>query len=244
MYEEHIAQIIIQQIKELIIRAFSQLDGKESNDYTKLYITIEDGKNEIGKLSGLSQEIMNQITALIGEKSAAKIGMVLLDSSIKNNEKNEENTQKKIIPYENKRKEAQKILRIYLSTIITHKMNQKYTKAGILTLAELKLMNILTPKVVKLLLRDQEITLSTEVFLEKVQNIIKNATSDIIKLIRNNGRNLGKTIRIPSGNKDIIKTLNATLDVMNTETCRGVGSEIIAAPDFTPSVNRSIVRNK
>ncbi|MBQ4875560.1 MAG: hypothetical protein HRK26_05615 [Rickettsiaceae bacterium H1] len=240
MYEEKIAQIIIEQVKTFIIWAFAQLDGKDSDYYTKLYLTIEDGKNEIKKRSGLSQEVINRITALVGEKSAAEMGIALLDNFVKNDAISE-----KQISCENKKKEeGQRILKEQLLTIITHKMNREYVKNNKVTVVELKFMKIISSEILKLLLKKKGINLDTEISLEKIQNIIKNAAMELIKLINNNGRVIGKITTIPKDKANMLQKLNSTLNIMNIDLRKGTGNELIAPPDFTPSINKENVRNR
>ncbi len=241
MYEQEIAQLTIKQIKDIITQAFAQLEGKNSDSYTNLYLSIEDAKNKIGENSGLSEHTINQITALIGEKEAAKIGITLLKNFIEKQESDLKISKQKSNPTKQK---AQQILREQLLIIITHHINSRYTNNHTLTFAELKLAHIINDSILQNILQQHDITFKTKVSLQKVQNIIRNSVSEIIQLITNNGKVPGQVTKIPKGKKDLLALLNSTLNIMNTTHNKGIRDELIAPPDPTPSLRKSTQKSK
>ncbi len=242
MYEEFIARIIIKQIKSIIISSFAQLYGKDSNYYIRLYLDIKESKVKLVNLSGLPKEIVDKITALIGEKNAAKIGHDFCNT---NNVINSIDISRKSFSDKDKKEEALQILEEQLLILINHKINQERANTVIkLTIAELKLAKVIGTQILKKILRNKKITLATEVDLKLVQNIVGAANSKFIQLVKNHGRVDGRAVKI-SQNKDmIISQLNSALGIMNAISNKGVKNELIVSPDFTPNVFKGSSRAK
>ena len=242
MYEQFIAQAIINRIKQLIIAAFAQLDGQEGDDFSELYLTLENNKKEIERISGLSAEVIDKITALIGEKIAATIGFALLYSHANDQTNSKARSNSKQTTY-NKRETAQKILQGQLLSIIANKVEQEYDNNHTTTLAELKLANIISSSLLKKILENKNISIQTTVYLDKIQSIIKTSIGDFVKLISNNGQVPNQAVKIPR-QSNIIERLSSELNIMSSGSHKGIGSELISSPDFTPHVNKDTGRGR
>ncbi len=240
MYEQFIAQIIIEKIVSLIIAAFAQLDGNDSDDFSELYLTLEENKQDIARLSGLSTEVIDKLTALIGEKAAATIGADLINSNTKNT-KAEKVKRSKAQEYD-KRKTAQKILRAQLLTIITNKIGAGTPDKANVTLAELKLANIISNSVLKKVLENKNITMKTKVEISKIQSIITSSMNSLVQLISNNGQVSNQAVKI-SRQTNIIEQISSELNIMSTSP-KGIGSELFASPDITPQVDKDTGRGR